>query len=152
MRALRPTCQALFAGAVVLLLLIFLYQAGIVRAGAQAVGPARVAAAEQVTVTRFDHHRLRQGEQPYSITAQNAVQDKDMPNCIHLDDVDGRHPTATTARPSPSRRNNGLYDTDVKTLDLEGDVEISRPSRFIGRMDKAHVIVGQEAADQQYAG
>ena len=42
------------------------------------------------------------------------------------------------------KANNGLYDTDGKTLDLNGAVEIISEGKFIARMDKAHVIVKEK--------
>ena len=35
----------------------------------------------------------------------------------------------------------GLYDTEAKTLDLDGNVIVQQQDRFTARMDKAHIVV-----------
>ena len=144
-------CQALSPALVVLLLLIFLYQAG-------TFSPAPKPVAQPEAAGRTDDgHAIRPspastGEnQPYSISAKTAVQDKDKPNFIALDDVTGATNRSNGEAITFSTR-NGLYNSDVKTLDLDTDVvsQVGRPfhrAHGQGACDRR-----REAAGQQHAG
>ncbi|MGE0239044.1 MAG: LPS export ABC transporter periplasmic protein LptC [Parvibaculaceae bacterium] len=139
---LAPYVSGAFAGAVVLLLLIFLYQAGTFT---PAPKPADLPdlPADQVTVTDSTITGLDKQNLPFSISARNAVQDKDKPNFITLDDVSGASNRSNGETITFSSR-SGLYDSDVKTLDLDTDVVVKSVGRFIARMAKAHVVVGEK--------
>jgi lipopolysaccharide export system protein LptC len=137
-----PYVSGIFACLVAALLFIFLYQTGAFTPKPKAVDQT-LASHDKVTVMDTTITGLDSQQKPYSISAQNAVQDKDKPNFINLDEVSGatnrKHGEAITFE---SRK--GLYDSDVKTLDLEKDVVIKSAGRFTARMDKAHVIVGEK--------
>jgi len=141
---LAPYVSAGFALAVVVVFLAFAYQAGFFSLFRlpQPKGPMSQPA-EQITVTRSTITGFDKQQQPYSVTAQSAMQDKDVPNHIHLNALSGniRRNNGDTI---DVRANNGLYDTDGKTLDLSGAVEIVSKGKFIARMDKAHVIVKEK--------
>ena len=139
---LAPYVSGAFAGAVVLLLLIFLYQTGTFSPAPKPVAQPELPA-DQVTVTDSTITGIDSENQPYSISAKNAVQDKDKPNFIALDDVTGATNRSNGEAITFSSR-NGLYNSDVKTLDLDTDVVVKSAGRFTARMSKAHVIVGEK--------
>jgi lipopolysaccharide export system protein LptC len=140
---LAPYVSGAFAGVVVLLFLVFLYQTGTFSpAPPKPVEETRLPA-DQVTVTDSTITGLDRQNQPYSISATSAVQDKDKPNFIALEDVSGAT-NRTNGEVITFSSRNGLYNSDVKTLDLDTDVVVKSAGRFTARMDKAHVIVGQK--------
>jgi lipopolysaccharide export system protein LptC len=139
---LAPYVSGAFALVIILLLVIFLYQAGTFSPQPKPAEQPDVPA-DQVTVTDSTITGLDRQNQPYSISARNAVQDKDKPNFIRLDDVSG----ATNRRGGEVitfTSRNGLYNSDVKTLDLDNDVVVKSIGRFTAHMEKAHVIVGEK--------
>jgi lipopolysaccharide export system protein LptC len=139
---LAPYISGGFAGVVVLLLAVFLYQAGTFAPAPQEEEQPKLPA-DQVTVTASTITGLDRQNQPYSISARNAVQDKDKPNFIALEDVSGAT-NRTNGEAITFESRKGLYDSDVKTLDLNTDVVIKSAGRFTARMDKAHVIVAEK--------
>jgi lipopolysaccharide export system protein LptC len=139
---MAPYVSGAFVGVVVLLVLIFLYQTGVFTSPPKPVEQA-VLPADQVTVMDSTITGLDSQQRPYSISANNAVQDKDKPNFIALEEVSG----ATNRKNGEAitfESKKGLYDSDVKALDLETDVVIKSAGRFTARMDKAHVIVAEK--------
>jgi lipopolysaccharide export system protein LptC len=139
---MAPYVSGAFAGIVLLLVVIFLYQTG-------AFSPApkqpdqTALSPDQVTVVDSTITGLDSQNRPYSISARNAVQDKDKPNFIALDEVSGATNRGNGETITFESR-KGLYDSDVKTLDLDNDVVVKSAGRFTARMDKAHVIVGEK--------
>jgi lipopolysaccharide export system protein LptC len=139
---MAPYVSGAFVGVVVLLVLIFLYQTGVFTSPPKPVEQA-VLPADQVTVMDSTITGLDSQQRPYSISANNAVQDKDKPNFIALEEVSG----ATNRKNGEAitfESKKGLYDSDVKALDLETDVVIKSAGRFTARMDKALVIVAEK--------
>jgi lipopolysaccharide export system protein LptC len=139
---IAPYVSGAFAGALVLLILIFLYQTGTFSSAPKPVAQPEVPA-DQVTVTDSTITGIDRENQPYSISAKNAVQDKDKPNFIALDDITGATNRGNGEAITFSSR-TGLYNSDVKTLDLDTDVVVKSAGRFTARMNKAHVIVGEK--------
>lgn len=143
MRArLAPYVSGLFGLIVVVLVVSFLYQTGAFtpspKPTAEPVVPSSHVTVSTSTITGLDSQ-----QRPYAIAAKTAIQDKAEPKFIKLDEVSG----------STSRKNGeaitfqslkGLYNSDVKTLDLDTDVVIQSQGRFTARMDKAHVVVGEK--------
>jgi len=90
-------------------------------------------AANTASVTGFD-----KDNQPYSFTSETALQDKTEPHKVHLTGVAGRF-QRNSGETITLGANGGLYDTDAKTLDLEGAVRIVSVGRFTADMERAHV-------------
>ena len=118
----------------------FFWQAGVFNAliPKPPVAPSVVANPEQglastATVTGFDKEN-----QPYSFSSDTALQDKTEPHKVHLTGVSG-HFLRNSGETITLAANGGLYDTDAKTLDLEGAVHIVSIGRFTADMDRAHV-------------
>jgi lipopolysaccharide export system protein LptC len=139
---LAPYVSGVFAGAVLILLGAFLYQTGTFTPSHKSPDHTAVSH-DQVTVMDTTITGLDSQSRPYSITANNAVQDKDQPNFIKLDEVSGAT-NRNTGEAITFESRKGLYNSDVKTLDLETDVVIKSAGRFTARMAKAHVIVGEK--------
>lgn len=139
---LAPYVSGGFALVILALLGIFLYQAGAFSPAPKPVDQTAVSH-DQVTVSESTITGLDSQQRPYSISARNAVQDKDKPNFIALDDVSGAT-NRNNGEAITFESRKGLYDSDVKTLDLDTDVVVKSAGRFTARMDKAHVIVGEK--------
>ena len=90
-------------------------------------------AATTANVTGFDKEN-----QPYTFSSKTALQDKTEPHKVHLTAVSGRF-QRNSGEIITLAANGGLYDTDAKTLDLEGEVHIVSEGRFTADMDRAHV-------------
>jgi hypothetical protein len=83
-------------------------------------------------------------QQPYTISAELARQDKQQPNLVHMNKVsgllrrtDGRQMNVTAA--------NGLFNTTDKTLMLDGNVAIVLQNTFTASMAVADVDVQKKA-------
>ena len=137
---IAPYFSGAFALVVLLLVGIFIYQAGTFTSKPKL---GEVLPADQVTVTDSTITGLDKQQRPYSISARTAIQDKDNPNFITLDEVRGAT-NRSNGDPITFQSLKGFYDSDVKTLDLDTNVVIRSQGRFTARMDKAHVIVQEK--------
>ena len=137
---IAPYFSGAFALVVLLLVGIFIYQAGTFTSKPKL---GEVLPADQVTVTDSTITGLDKQQRPYSISARTAIQDKDNPNFITLDEVRGAT-NRSNGDPITFQSLKGFYDSDVKTLDLDTNVVIRSQGRFTARMDKAHVIVEEK--------
>lgn len=139
---LAPYISGAFAFLVLALIGIFLYQTGTFTSEPRPVLDADIPA-DHVTVTDSTITGLDSQKQPYAISATTAIQDKEKPNFISLDQVSGST-SRTNGEKITFQSQKGLYNSDGKTLDLDKDVVIISAGRFTARMDKAHVIVEQK--------
>jgi lipopolysaccharide export system protein LptC len=139
---MAPYISGVFAGAIVILVAAFVYQTGTFSTGSKRVDQTAVSH-EQVTVRDSTITGLDKQNRPYSISANGAVQDKEKPNFIALDEVSGAT-NRNTGEAITFESRKGLYDSDVKALDLITDVVIKSAGRFTARMDKARVIVAEK--------
>jgi lipopolysaccharide export system protein LptC len=138
---IAPYVSAGFAGLAAAVLLLFAYQAGFFDQFApQAPKPPISKPAEQVTVSQSTITGFDKNNRPYALTAQSAVQDKDVPNKVHLETVSGES-QRSNGEAMKMRADTGLYDTSTKNLVLKGAVEIASQGRFTAHMDTAHVAV-----------
>ncbi|MFZ5674062.1 MAG: LPS export ABC transporter periplasmic protein LptC [Pseudomonadota bacterium] len=139
---LAPFISGAFGIVAVGLLLVFLYQTGAFTPKPKPVDEP-VVPADHVTVSTSTITGLDSQQRPYSISAKTAIQDKDEPKLIKLDEVSG----ATNRQNGEAitfQSRKGLYNSDVKTLDLDTEVIIQSGDRFTARMDKAHVVVAEK--------
>ena len=139
---LAPYISGVFAVIVLVLIGIFLYQSGTFTNQPKPVLDAAVPA-DQVTVSASTITGLDTEKKPYSISANTAIQDKDKPNFIKLDQVTGAT-SRTSGEKITFQSDKGLYNSDGKTLDLDTNVVINSAGRFTARMDKAHVIIQEK--------
>lgn len=123
----------------------FLAQAGLFRElmpqdaapPAPAVEPDRITAGAS-TVTGIDDDK-----QPYQVTAKRGWQDGKTPNLVHLEEPVGVFRRATGTKYTITGT-TGLYDTKIKSLDLDGNVVLEQEGRFKARMDKANIAVNDK--------
>jgi LPS export ABC transporter protein LptC len=91
---------------------------------------------------------LDKEQKPYRIKASRGYQDAENKDIVHLETFNG-----TFKRPSGSdlqvTSKTGVYDSQRKTLDLAGNVEISDGPRFAAKMDKAQFDVDKRSLTSQ---
>jgi lipopolysaccharide export system protein LptC len=91
---------------------------------------------------------LDKEHKPYRIKASRGYQDAKNKDIVHLETFNG-----TFKRPSGSdlqvTSTTGVYDSQSKTLDLSGNVEISDGPRFAAKMDKARFDVDKRSLTSQ---
>jgi lipopolysaccharide export system protein LptC len=97
--------------------------------------PAQKLTVSQSRFTGFDDER-----QPFSVTATNAVRDADDANKVRLKGVEAQLKRKSGEEVSISSQ-NALYDANMKTIDLEGNVVISSADGFVAKMEKARVDI-----------
>ena len=109
--------------------------------GGEAVGKASPAAPkEEITVTDSRFTGFDKNDQPFSISARNAVQDENDASKVRLQSVDAevRH---RSGQQIAIKSNEAVYDSHSKTIDLQGDVRISSTGGFDARMSEARVDI-----------
>ena len=123
----------------------FLAQAGLFNALLPQPAPAPVPDVEpdrittgSSTVTGIDDEK-----QPYEVTARRGWQDGTTPNLVHLEEPVGLFRRASGTKYSITGA-SGLYNTDTKSLQLEGKVVLEQKGRFTARMEKAQITVKEK--------
>jgi lipopolysaccharide export system protein LptC len=109
--------------------------------GGEAVGNTSPAAPEEeITVTDSRFTGFDKNDQPFSISARSAVQDENDASKVRLQSVDAevRH---KSGQQIAIKSNEAVYDSNSKTIDLQGDVRISSTGGFDARMAKARVDI-----------
>jgi lipopolysaccharide export system protein LptC len=109
--------------------------------GGKAVGNTSSAApGEEITVTDSRFTGFDKNDQPFSISARSAVQDENDASKVRLQSVDAevRH---KSGQQIAIKSNEAVYDSNSKTIDLQGDVRISSTGGFDARMAKARVDI-----------
>ena len=134
---------AILAGSAVVV--AFLVQAGFFASlvPREAPPPPPVVAPDQVHATESTVNGMDRENQPYEVKARHGWQDDKTPNLVHLEIVDGTFHKANGAEYALNA-DTGLYDTDVKVLDLAGNVHLEQKGRFTAVMGKAHVVVEEK--------
>ncbi|PZF76646.1 LPS export ABC transporter periplasmic protein LptC [Aestuariivirga litoralis] len=123
----------------------FLAQAGLFHAllPRQDVPPPPNVEPDRITAGISTVNGIDDGKQPYQVTARRGWQDGKTPNLVHLEDPVGEFRRASGARYTITGT-TGLYDTEVKSLNLDGNVVLEQEGRFKARMDKAKIAVKQK--------
>ena len=93
---------------------------------------------EEVVVSNARFTGFDKERQPYTVTARTARQDESDMTKVHLSDV-GAEMNRKTGSTIAIRSNSALYDSKAKSIDLQGNVEISGLSGLTARMEKARV-------------
>ncbi|MGI9373691.1 MAG: LPS export ABC transporter periplasmic protein LptC [Hyphomicrobiales bacterium] len=78
---------------------------------------------------------------PYTINADSAQQDAQNPAKTHLDTVRGRLHTSSKNELLHMKSDKGLYNSNTKLLDLEGNVEIVSSDNYVAYMPTAQIDV-----------
>lgn len=125
--------------------LAFLAQAGLFSAliPAPKAPPPPAAEADQVNATQSTVSGLDKQQQPYEVKAKYGWQDNATPALVHLEQPEGVFHRAQGTQYT-LRGDRGLYDTEVKKLDLDGNVVLEQKERFTARMAKANVLVEEK--------
>jgi lipopolysaccharide export system protein LptC len=116
---------------------------GLPSVAGEAVGnTSPTAPKEEITVTDSRFTGFDKRDQPFSISARNAVQDENDASKVRLQSVDAevRH---KSGQQIVIKSNTAVYDSNSKTIDLQGDVRISSTSGFDARMAKAVVDINR---------
>jgi lipopolysaccharide export system protein LptC len=116
---------------------------GLPSATGEAVGNTSPAAPkEEITVTDSRFTGFDKRDQPFSISARNAMQDENDASKVRLQSVDAevRH---KSGQQIVIKSSAAVYDSNSKTIDLQGDVRISSSGGFDARMAKAVVDINR---------
>jgi lipopolysaccharide export system protein LptC len=142
----------LFSAIALAMMALLAYQAGTFRsivpeglpsaASETAGNGAPAAPKEEITVTGSRFTGFDKRDQPFSISAQNAVQDENDASKVRLQSVDAevRH---KSGQQIAIKSNTAVYDAKSKTIDLQGDVRISSTDGFDARMAEAVVDINR---------
>jgi lipopolysaccharide export system protein LptC len=90
-------------------------------------------------ISGFDKNK-----RPFEITAQKGVQDATVDTLVHLQQVHSSFDRPDGAKLHITSK-TAAYETELKTLDLEGDVVFDQGERFTARMDKAAVDMDDQS-------
>lgn len=122
--------------------LMFLAQAGLFEAllPRQAAPPPPVIEPDRITAGSSTVNGIDDDKQPYQVTAKRGWQDGKTPNLVHLEEPVGLFRRASGMKYSITGI-TGLYDTNAKSLNLDGHVVLKQEGRFTAKMDKAHIAV-----------
>jgi LPS export ABC transporter protein LptC len=106
----------------------------------EAENTAPAAPREEITVTDSRFTGFDRRDQPFSISAKNAVQDENDASKVRLKSVEAevKH---KSGQQIAIKSNEAVYDSDSKTIDLAGDVRISSTGGFDARMSEARVDI-----------
>jgi LPS export ABC transporter protein LptC len=110
--------------------------------GDAADNSAPAALKEEITVTDSRFTGFDKRDQPFSISAKNAVQDENDASKVRLQSVEAevRH---KSGQQIAIKSNAAVYDSNSKTIDLEGDVRISSTGGFDARMAQARLDINR---------
>ena len=125
--------------------LAFLAQAGLFRAlmPREAAPPPPAVEPDRITAGVSTVNGIDDEKQPYQVTARRGWQDGKTPNLVHLEEPVGVFRRASGTKYTITG-SNGLYDTKLKSLDLDGNVVLEQEGRFKARMDKANIVVKEK--------
>jgi LPS export ABC transporter protein LptC len=124
--------------------LVFLAQAGLFSAmmprEPESPPPARAdqIAAVESTITGMDNENL-----PYEVKAKRGWQDEKTPSLVHLVEPAGVFRRAGGTEFTITAE-TGLFDTETRKLELNGNVVLEQKDRFKARMDRANVVLGEK--------
>ena len=125
--------------------LAFLAQAGLFRAlmPREAAPPPPAVEPDRITAGVSTVNGIDDEKQPYQVTARRGWQDGKTPNLVHLEEPVGVFRRASGTKYTITG-SNGLYDTKLKSLDLDGNVVLEQEGRFKARMDRANIVVKEK--------
>jgi lipopolysaccharide export system protein LptC len=97
---------------------------------------------EQLRVRQSSFTGFDRQQQPFSVTALNAIQDQQDRNKVRLVEVAAQMKRKTGEEIALSSQ-NALYDSSAKTIDLEGKVIITTAGGFTAKMETAKVNIDE---------
>jgi lipopolysaccharide export system protein LptC len=150
LRASRLLARLSLAAAAALLVLLA-YQTGTVpsfRFGSQhadeaALDPSAVARIDtEVTVSQSRFTGFDKQQQPFTVTARNASQEEGDKNRVQLEEVEA-HLKRKGGANVAIRSQTAQYDSQSRTIELQGNVTIVSEDGFMAKMEKAHVNIAE---------
>ncbi|MGF7158929.1 LPS export ABC transporter protein LptC [Rhodoligotrophos appendicifer] len=99
----------------------------------------KVSTAQTAQFTGFD-----KDNQPFSVTATTASQDKANPARVILNDVTLQLKMKNSGDTLFVTAKEGVFDNKAKTLDLKGDVHIVNSANYTANMSTARVLLGEK--------
>jgi len=139
---LAPMLSWIAASASLVLVAIFVIQAGFFANVAPKDRPATAVVENPEQITSYDStvSGVDRNNQPFELKAKRGWRDKTKSELTHMETV-----LATFHKSSGEAYNvksqTGQYDEKRKAFDLSGSVEIVQDGRFTARMEKARVMV-----------
>lgn len=110
--------------------------------------PKQASEQERFAVQGSEFAGFDNDQQPYNIAAEQANQDKQQPNLVHLRQVTGLL-KRSDGRAMDVTAKTGLFNSRDKSLRLSGDVVIRLANTFTANMDTADVDVKQKTLTSQ---
>jgi LPS export ABC transporter protein LptC len=95
---------------------------------------------DELTVSESRFTGFDKEQQPFLVTAKNAIQDEEDTSKVRLVEVAAQLKRKSGEQISISSQ-RALYDSETKTIDLEGDVVITSAEGYVARMEKARVNI-----------
>jgi lipopolysaccharide export system protein LptC len=102
----------------------------------------------QISGTNSRISGIDKNNQPYIITSQKGLQDKDSSNLVHLETVTGVFHRANDKQINLASK-SAIYDTKSKDMAMTGDVVFEDPGRYKAQMQKAHVNLDDKSLVSQ---
>ncbi|HEY7765009.1 MAG TPA: LPS export ABC transporter periplasmic protein LptC [Aestuariivirgaceae bacterium] len=96
----------------------------------------------EVTVSQSRFTGFDKLQQPFTVTAKNAVQHEDDKNKVRLVEVEAQLKRKTGDEVA-IKSEKALYDAKSRTIDLNGNVIIISADGFVAKMDEARVNIDQ---------
>jgi lipopolysaccharide export system protein LptC len=100
------------------------------------------AAEKEVTVSESRFTGFDKNQRAFSVTARNAVQDGNKTGRVRLIEVAAELKRKSGEEISISSQ-RALYDSETKTIDLEGDVTITSAQGYVAKMATARVKIDE---------
>ena len=128
----------------------FMVQAGLFNAFLPKPAPppeppkaVKIVSGDASRITGFDKNK-----QPFELTAQSGIQDKDRLELVHLQGVTGQFHRADGGAIEIGS-DMAQYDSKAKALDLKGAVTFVEPGRYRAHMQAANVNVDDHSLNSQ---
>ena len=97
---------------------------------------------QEVTVSQSRFTGFDKQQQPFTVSARNAVQHEDDKNKVRLVEVEAQLKRKTGGKVA-IKSEKALYDAKSRTIDLNGNVIIVSADGFVAKMDQARVNIDE---------
>jgi LPS export ABC transporter protein LptC len=111
-------------------------------AGIEADQGLQTQSGKEVTVSQSRFTGFDKQQQPFTVTAKNAVQHEEDKNKVRLVEVEAQL-KRKTGETVAIKSEKALYDATSRTIDLNGNVIIVSADGFVAKMDEARVSIDE---------
>jgi lipopolysaccharide export system protein LptC len=111
-------------------------------ANAETSQAAQTLSGQEVTVSQSRFTGFDKQQQPFTVSARNAVQHEDDKNKVRLVEVEAQLKRKTGEKVA-IKSEKALYDAKSRTIDLNGNVIIISADGFVAKMDAARVNIDE---------